>query len=73
MLVLRPAAVALGLVDVPGGRKSHVGEVPVIGGIAMFLATIAATSAVEVSGPGSGPLLVAALSDRSGAEAVSCP
>ena len=36
MLALRPLAKATGLVDRPGGRKSHIGEVPVMGGIAMF-------------------------------------
>ena len=37
MVALRPIAKKLGLVDHPGGRKSHVGEVPVIGGVAMFV------------------------------------
>ncbi|HEY8549726.1 MAG TPA: MraY family glycosyltransferase [Vicinamibacterales bacterium] len=35
MFALRPVAEATGLVDVPGGRKRHVGPVPLIGGIAM--------------------------------------
>lgn len=35
MFALRPAARSLGLIDRPGGRKMHVGEVPVIGGLAM--------------------------------------
>ena len=37
MLVLRPLARNHGLVDIPGGRKRHVGEVPIIGGIAMYI------------------------------------
>jgi UDP-GlcNAc:undecaprenyl-phosphate/decaprenyl-phosphate GlcNAc-1-phosphate transferase len=37
ILALRPVAVAVDLVDRPGGRKTHRGEVPVVGGIAMFL------------------------------------
>ena len=37
MLVLRPLAISIGLIDSPGGRKSHTGDVPVIGGIAMFI------------------------------------
>ncbi len=37
MLALRPVAKAVGLIDRPGGRKSHVGDVPVMGGIAMFM------------------------------------
>src|SRR5690606_5570336 len=35
MFTLRPAARRLGLIDRPGGRKMHVGEVPVVGGLAM--------------------------------------
>jgi UDP-GlcNAc:undecaprenyl-phosphate GlcNAc-1-phosphate transferase len=36
LLALRPLAQVVGLVDKPGGRKTHHGEVPVVGGIAMF-------------------------------------
>ncbi len=36
LAALRPVAITMGLVDKPGGRKRHNGEVPVIGGIAMF-------------------------------------
>lgn len=31
----------IGLVDHPGGRKEHVGSVPLVGGIAMTLAFVA--------------------------------
>jgi UDP-GlcNAc:undecaprenyl-phosphate GlcNAc-1-phosphate transferase len=34
---MRPLAIRLGLVDAPGGRKQHHGEVPLIGGIGIFL------------------------------------
>ena len=34
---LRPVAVVVDLVDKPGGRKTHHGEIPIVGGIAMFL------------------------------------
>jgi len=37
MVLLRPIALRLGLFDTPGGRKSHEGNIPLIGGIAMFL------------------------------------
>jgi UDP-GlcNAc:undecaprenyl-phosphate GlcNAc-1-phosphate transferase len=37
MFALRPVAQSVGLVDRPGGRKSHSGDVPIIGGIAMFV------------------------------------
>ncbi len=40
MAALRPVAVAVDLVDKPGGRKTHHGEIPVVGGIAMFLGCI---------------------------------
>jgi UDP-GlcNAc:undecaprenyl-phosphate GlcNAc-1-phosphate transferase len=36
MFALRPLAKRVGLVDRPGGRKLHTGDIPIIGGIAMF-------------------------------------
>jgi UDP-GlcNAc:undecaprenyl-phosphate GlcNAc-1-phosphate transferase len=48
--VLRPLAVRIGLVDVPKGRKSHHGPVPLIGGVAMFLALVASCLAPAVTG-----------------------
>lgn len=36
MFVLRPLARGMGLIDRPGGRKHHEGEIPVIGGLAML-------------------------------------
>lgn len=42
IVVLRPMALALGLVDVPNARKSHQGQIPLIGGMAIFIgATLA--------------------------------
>jgi len=35
MFALRPVARGLELIDRPGGRKMHLGEIPVIGGLAM--------------------------------------
>lgn len=35
---LRPAAIRVGLVDFPGGRKRHIGSVPLVGGIAIIFA-----------------------------------
>jgi UDP-GlcNAc:undecaprenyl-phosphate GlcNAc-1-phosphate transferase len=35
-MMLRPLAIRLKLVDEPGGRKTHEGNIPLIGGIAMF-------------------------------------
>jgi UDP-GlcNAc:undecaprenyl-phosphate GlcNAc-1-phosphate transferase len=39
---IRPVARAIGLVDRPGGRKNHVGDVPIVGGVAMFAGMFAA-------------------------------
>lgn len=36
MFALRPVARGVGLIDRPGGRKNHDGEIPVIGGLAML-------------------------------------
>ena len=36
-LTLRPLALHLHLTDKPGGRKQHIGEIPVVGGIAMLI------------------------------------
>lgn len=35
--MLRPAALRVGLVDDPGGRKKHQGSIPLIGGVAIVL------------------------------------
>lgn len=40
MTALRPVAVAVDLVDKPGGRKTHRGDIPVVGGLAMFVGCI---------------------------------
>jgi UDP-GlcNAc:undecaprenyl-phosphate GlcNAc-1-phosphate transferase len=60
MLALRPVAAQLGLVDIPGGRKTHLGRVPVIGGIAIFLGLVAAVVAMDGFGRGESPMLVGA-------------
>jgi len=36
IVLLKPLSIRLGLVDKPGGRKLHEGNIPLIGGIAMF-------------------------------------
>lgn len=46
LLSLRPLAVAVGLVDVPGGRKRHEAPVPLIGGICMSLGMAVGTSLI---------------------------
>lgn len=37
IFMLKPIALRTGLVDTPGGRKKHQGEIPLIGGLAMVL------------------------------------
>jgi UDP-GlcNAc:undecaprenyl-phosphate GlcNAc-1-phosphate transferase len=48
MASLRPVAQSFGLVDRPGGRKRHLGEVPVVGGLAMFIGTYASLPLVPL-------------------------
>lgn len=43
MFALRPVARGLGLIDKPGGRKTHIGEIPVIGGLAMTVGLVVGT------------------------------
>jgi len=42
IVFLRPLAIWVGLVDVPSGRKSHSGNIPLIGGIAIFAGSLTA-------------------------------
>lgn len=41
--VLRRAAPRCGLLDHPGGRKNHVGAIPLVGGLAVFLGLVVTT------------------------------
>jgi UDP-GlcNAc:undecaprenyl-phosphate GlcNAc-1-phosphate transferase len=60
LLALRPLAGAVGLVDHPGGHKTHNGVVPVIGGISMLGGlVIAALMGGDLGHPGVVVLLVA--------------
>jgi UDP-GlcNAc:undecaprenyl-phosphate/decaprenyl-phosphate GlcNAc-1-phosphate transferase len=60
MTALRPVAVAVELVDKPGGRKTHRGEIPVVGGLAMFIGCIFGVGLLPTSPFISAPLLSAA-------------
>ncbi len=40
IFALRPLAIAVDLVDRPGGRKTHFGDVPIVGGLAMLLGIV---------------------------------
>ena len=56
---LRPAAIQAGLVDHPGGRKRHRGAVPLVGGLAVFLAFAGASLLLPVALRDYVPLFVA--------------
>lgn len=40
IVLLRPLAQRVGLIDLPGERKDHSGEIPLIGGLAIFFAIL---------------------------------
>ena len=44
--VLRPIAIYFNLVDVPTGRKQHVGHIPLIGGLSIYVGVLVAILAV---------------------------
>ncbi len=44
MFALRPIAKRVELVDRPGGRKLHAGNIPIIGGLAMFVGVMSGLS-----------------------------
>ena len=41
IFALKPVAVRIGLVDIPGGRKTHVEATPLVGGLGIFLGILA--------------------------------
>jgi len=59
MFALRPVAIAVKLIDRPGGRKRHVGEVPVVGGIGMLLGMVLGMGLLVPSDWTAGTLLAA--------------
>ena len=48
VLALRPVAIAVKLIDRPGGRKRHDGEVPVVGGLCMLLGIVLGTGLISL-------------------------
>jgi UDP-GlcNAc:undecaprenyl-phosphate/decaprenyl-phosphate GlcNAc-1-phosphate transferase len=40
LFVLKPVAVRVGLVDLPGGRKTHLRATPLVGGLGIFLGVL---------------------------------
>jgi UDP-GlcNAc:undecaprenyl-phosphate GlcNAc-1-phosphate transferase len=59
LAALRPLANSLGLVDHPGGRKTHGMPVPVIGGVCMWLGMVIVLPLVDPGIPGLGAFLLA--------------
>lgn len=59
MFALRPIAIAINLIDRPGGRKTHVGDVPVVGGLAMLLGVILGLGLIPLPDVTSNTLLAA--------------
>jgi UDP-GlcNAc:undecaprenyl-phosphate/decaprenyl-phosphate GlcNAc-1-phosphate transferase len=53
-------ATATGLIDKPGGRKTHHGEIPVVGGMAMFAGLLVAAVGGQGLGHGGTSLLMVA-------------
>jgi UDP-GlcNAc:undecaprenyl-phosphate GlcNAc-1-phosphate transferase len=54
ILGLRPFAKRLGLVDIPNERKVHDGEIPLVGGIAIFASVLIAHAVSQWIDPGTG-------------------
>ena len=48
ILALRPLAKAVDLIDRPGGRKNHHGNVPIVGGLAMFIGVVLGVGLVRL-------------------------
>lgn len=59
MFALRPVAIAVNLIDRPGGRKHHTGDVPVVGGLGMLLGIVLGTGVLPIPEWTSGTLLSA--------------
>jgi UDP-GlcNAc:undecaprenyl-phosphate GlcNAc-1-phosphate transferase len=48
MLALRPLAFRVRLIDAPGGRKLHSGDIPITGGLAMFCGIFVGISVLSI-------------------------
>lgn len=60
LLLLRPIAPVIGLLDHPGGRKRHMGSVPVVGGIGLFIGSVGVLAWTGQWFPGAVHMMVAA-------------
>jgi UDP-GlcNAc:undecaprenyl-phosphate GlcNAc-1-phosphate transferase len=59
VLLLRPLARRIGLVDAPDHRKRHQGRVPLVGGIAIFCGCLVSTLSLAIDPPAWRPLFAA--------------
>lgn len=59
MFALRPLAIAVKLIDRPGERKLHAGEVPVVGGLGMLLGMVLGMGLLPLPDWTAGTLLAA--------------
>ena len=59
ILALRPIAIAVDLIDHPGGRKAHGGDVPIVGGLAMFVGVVLGVGLLPLPGAVGGAYLAA--------------
>lgn len=60
ILLLRPVVIRMRLVDRPGGRKRHIGDVPLVGGLAGFVGSMVVLAALPVHWPAWVPAAVVA-------------
>jgi UDP-GlcNAc:undecaprenyl-phosphate GlcNAc-1-phosphate transferase len=49
IVLIKPLALRIGLVDTPGGRKRHQGNIPLVGGIAMSMGFISSLLVLPIS------------------------
>jgi UDP-GlcNAc:undecaprenyl-phosphate GlcNAc-1-phosphate transferase len=61
MFALRPVAKSVHLIDRPGGRKFHIGDVPIIGGLAMFAGVVAGLTMLPMPVGVSSSIMLASL------------
>ena len=40
IVIIRPISVRFKLVDLPNNRKHHIGNIPLVGGLAMFIGVL---------------------------------
>lgn len=59
MLALRPVAIAVDLIDRPGGRKLHHGDIPIVGGLGMLLGIVLGLGLLPLPDRTAGILLAA--------------